>query len=154
MRTSATGKPTKAHGRASGFTLVELLVVLAIMALAAGAVALTLPSGDRVADDAERFAARAQAAGTYAIMTQRPVRVTVEPQGYRFDERAGGAWRAARDRRLTQRQWRATALVDGGRASTVFDPAGGAEPLAVTLIDGAARAGVEIGADGRPHVTR
>lgn len=155
MRTSATGRRSDAGDkRGAGFTLVELMVVMAIVALAAAAVTLAFPGRDRALDDAERFAARADAAATYAVLAQRPVRLSVDGQGYRFEERAAAAWRPARDRHLAARRWEASALVDGGRGSTVFDPAGGADPLQVTLVDGATRAAVEVGADGRAHVAR
>ena len=52
------GAKVRAANRA-GFTLVELLMVVAIIGLAAGAVVLSVPDPrPSVAEDAERFAAR------------------------------------------------------------------------------------------------
>lgn len=145
--------PTSATGAAeAGFTLVELLIVLVLVGLvsAVAVVAMPDPRG-RVEDEAERFAARAAAAADAAVISGRPVRLTVDAAGYAFEERAGGGWRAPADPRLARRTWGggAAATVEGGRARTIFDPAGAADPLAVTLARDDATAEVTITADGR-----
>lgn len=130
------------------------MVVLAIVALGASAVVLAFPGRDALLDSAERFAARADAAGDYAVLSQRPVRLSVDAQGYRFEERAASTWRTPADRRLAGQSWNADALVEGGEATTIFDPAGAADPLAVTLIDPHGRVRIAIGPDSRPHIER
>src|SRR3546814_6784680 len=52
---------TRVRRAPNGFTLVELMVVLAIMALAATAVVLTIPGEERaVRSEADRLAARSE----------------------------------------------------------------------------------------------
>ncbi|WP_240047406.1 GspH/FimT family pseudopilin [Sphingomonas panacisoli] len=121
-----------------GFTLIELMIVIAIVALATAAVVLVIPDPrGRIRDDAERFASRTRAAHDAAIVTARPVSVWVTPGGYGFDERAGGRWVALSDK-LRVVQWtngiQAVSSGTGGRDRVVFDPTGMADrPLAVEL---------------------
>ena len=79
MRISATG----AEG---GFTLVELLVVVAIIGLAGAAVVLAMPDprGD-LRQGAERFAARVSAARDRAVIEALDQVVWVSPSGYRIE---------------------------------------------------------------------
>ena len=65
--------------RVRGFTLVELMVALAVIGLAGATVALTLPSGDdALARDAETFAARLAHARDEEILGMRTVAESVE----------------------------------------------------------------------------
>ena len=58
MRIFAATADTRTRRAPNGFTLVELMVVLAIMALAATAVVLTIPGEERtVRSEADRLAA-------------------------------------------------------------------------------------------------
>ena len=75
-----------ARARQRGLTLVELLVVIVILALASSVVLLTAPpSRPEVRDEAERFAARMQLALDHAITSTAPVRVKIDPSGYVFE---------------------------------------------------------------------
>ena len=83
----------KAHARrdANGFTLVELMVVLAIMALAATAVVLTIPGDERsVRSEADRLAARAARARDIAVIGRRHVAGSLGPSGYGVGRRGPG----------------------------------------------------------------
>ena len=61
------------RGKARGFTLVELMVVLTILALAATAVVLTIPGEERsVRSEADRLAARLAAARDVVRLLWRP----------------------------------------------------------------------------------
>jgi prepilin-type N-terminal cleavage/methylation domain-containing protein len=77
-------------GRDAGFSLVELMVVLAIAGLAASAVVLSFSRGDGLArSEGQRLAARLGAARDAAVIGGQPMAVDVDPLGYAF--RAGRA---------------------------------------------------------------
>ncbi|MEC8457048.1 MAG: GspH/FimT family pseudopilin, partial [Pseudomonadota bacterium] len=120
MRTSATGRADRAQAarrraasgsakecaqaarrraasgsakRKAGFTLVELMVTIAVIGLAAGAVVLSMPDPrPAVGVEAEQFAARLARAREEAIMTNRPVAVEADGSGYRFAQFDGATW--------------------------------------------------------------
>ena len=71
----------------AGFTLVEMLIVLAVIGVAAGAVAFSVGSLTRapsVESEARRFAGRLQAAADDAMLGDRSIALTVEKDGYGF----------------------------------------------------------------------
>ncbi|RYY47358.1 MAG: type II secretion system protein GspH [Sphingomonadales bacterium] len=71
----------------AGMTLVEMLVVLAIVAVMAGAVSLGIGSVTRapsVETEARRLATRLQAAADDAMLGDRLIAFTTEPHGYGF----------------------------------------------------------------------
>jgi general secretion pathway protein H len=141
----------------NGFTLVELLVVLTIIALVSAAVVLAVPDprGD-LAAEAERFAARARAAGERAIMDNRPVALRVSPNGYAFQIRSQGAWAALAGKPFDPQVWgpdvQASVTALDGRS--VFDTTGLADPMHVALRRGREQVDVEISAGGTVRVLR
>jgi general secretion pathway protein H len=148
---------TSAAGRAEGFTLVELLVVLTIIGLMSAAVMLALPdSRGSVADEAERFAARARAAQEQAILANRPVAMRVTGEGYGFERSVDGEWQPIDEKPFAQARWTkgTKAVVEPAAERIVFDSTGFAEPLSVTLTRAKAHASVEIADGGRIHVGR
>ena len=71
----------------TGMTLVEMLVVLAIIGVAAGAVTLGIGSATRapsVESEARRFATQLQAAADDAMLGDRMVALTVDGGSYAF----------------------------------------------------------------------
>lgn len=149
MPTSAAG-----NNRARGFTLAELMVVLLIVGLVAGAVVLVLPDpGKRVRDDAERFAARVRGVHDLAIIEGRSTSVWVSAEGYGFDVRENGAWAPMADRPFRVTRWEngvaPTIASPNGRDRVIFDSTGQASaPITVQLRKDAASARVAIGLDG------
>ena len=87
MRTSAAG-----ISRPSGFTLLELLVVVAIMALATAGVSLALRDDPHslLERDAVRLASLVEAARSQLRLSAIPVRWRTTPRGFTFDGLAPG----------------------------------------------------------------
>lgn len=139
---------------ARGFTLVELMVVLAIMALAATVVVLTIPGEERnVRSEADRLAARLAAARDVAVIEGRSVAVHFAPSGYGFERRIDGAWQPLPGRAFEQRGWpNDVRFVAGdGQATSriLFDHVGTSPtPQAVVLSGGDAREIVRVSATG------
>lgn len=122
MRISAAVRPER-HPR--GFTLVELMVVLAVLALAATVVILTIPgSNARVVAEADRLAVRIAALRDLAIVEGRPMALVVSPSGYAFEQREAGGWSALPGRGFGRHDW--------PRDVRLIEPAGG-KPLRVTF---------------------
>lgn len=129
------GAKARAENRA-GFTLVELLMVVAIIGLAAGAVVLSVPDPrPSVAEDAERFAARLSRAREEAILSNRPVAVDATAAGYDFMVFDGAAWSALDEGPFRPETWTAGTTVEPSATPVriVFDPSGVADPAAMTL---------------------
>ena len=139
--------------REYGFTLIELMVVITVIALASAAVVLTLPDGAaKLRSDAERFAGRVGAARDNAVIEARPMAVWVSPSGYGFARRAQGQWQPLEDKPFATTSWRDGVLADtgGGQLRVVFDGTGmAAEPMAVTLVREGRRLAVAVDANGR-----
>ena len=88
-------------------TLVEMLVVLAIIAIIAGTVSLSLGSGRGLGGqvEARRLAARLQLAADQTMITDDAIALTVRPGGYAFVawDRTRGKWIPETDPALGER---------------------------------------------------
>src|SRR3546814_10867960 len=83
----------------TGFTLIELMVVLTIIGFISAAVVLAIPDPrGRMIEDADRFAARLAAARDEAVVTARPMGVWISASGYGFQRRAGRQWVGREDK--------------------------------------------------------
>ena len=140
--------------RTAGFTLVELMVVLAIMALVATSVILTLPGSKTGArTEAGRLSARIAAARDLAVIEGRPVALWLAPSGYGFDRRIDGTWQPVPGRAFQTRNWpddiRLLAAGDRPTARLVFDRIGtSSTPLTVVLASGDSRETIKVSAVG------
>lgn len=136
-----------------GFTLTELMVVLAILALAATAVILTINPGGADADaQAARFAARVAAVRDRAVIEGRSYGLWATASGFGFEQRNDGQWQALDEGRLRQHNW------DPGTAASVNGVTQGRvafsrfglpdRPMRVALTAGEDSASVRIDAGG------
>ena len=140
-RISATGRidgPESAsvQTRRAGFTLVELMMTVAIIGLAAGAIMLTVPDPrPPVGAESERFAARLSRAREEAILTNRPVAVEADAAGYQFSVYDGVHWSPLVDGPFRDEPWQAGTAMTSAAAPVrvVFDPTGIADPARITL---------------------
>ncbi len=111
----------------NGFTLVELMVVIALMALMAGAVVVSTGApGSGPTAAATRFASRLAAARDEAIVGGRPISLWVAPSGYGFARYQGGAWQAMSAKPFQGDNWQSGTVVAlaGARARLRFDSLG------------------------------
>ena len=86
---SGAARQVPAHRPSAGFTLLELLVVAAIVAILTGALALSFAGVDeeqRLRGMAERIGARVELARQYSLQRNREWGIYVEEDGYRFAE--------------------------------------------------------------------
>ena len=133
--------PISAIGEAkpdSGFTLIEMLVVLTILGIAAGAILLTAPdSRQGLIRESERFALALLHAKEEAVLTNRIIEVRITQQGYDFGATSRGLRRPLAQRPFGPVAWDedTTAIVGEGdeRSRILFDSTGIATPAAVDL---------------------
>lgn len=93
-----------ARARQQGLTLVEVLVVIVVLALASAVVLLNAPpSRPEARADAERLAARMQLAFDDLIATGESARIAIDANGYEFQFLKAGEWTSFENDRLLSR---------------------------------------------------
>ncbi|GAA0477876.1 hypothetical protein GCM10009096_19730 [Parasphingorhabdus litoris] len=112
---------TNPKNHETGFTLVELMIVLVILGLMASIVVLSFPD-DRndLEQDAQIFAARTAALRDNAILQSRPMAVQVTPSGYSFLERRKGAWSVMEDKPFRSTNWSAGVTAEVGETGPLL----------------------------------
>lgn len=142
--------------RRSGMTLVEILVVLAIVGVMAGVVTLGVGLGDRglgVESEANRLADRLRLASDEVLTTRRPLELAFDAEGYGFVRGDGQADRvvdALAERHRLPEGIRMTGL--GVSSPVTIDPDGAQPVAAFDLAKGEGRWRVEF--DGLNAVAR
>lgn len=142
---------TSHHLVRNGFSLVEMMVVLMIMGLLATVAVLTIP-GDagKLRNEAERFAARTQAARDEAIVGARPIALIVSNAGYYFERRSEGRWQALPGKGFDLAAWDDQTEVSAGRQRVIFDSLGlASSDAAVSFARGDQRLVVHLRRDGK-----
>ncbi|RYY29437.1 MAG: type II secretion system protein GspH [Sphingomonadales bacterium] len=131
------------HGD-GGFTLIEMLIVLVIIGVAAGAVTLGMGSITRapsVETEARRLATRLQAASDDAMLGDKLIAFTAEKHGYGFATfGTGGALVPRTDDALGFHQLPNGIVVTlNVKPPVVLGMDGAGQPLAATIESGAKR---------------
>ncbi|QFT61973.1 hypothetical protein FIU91_03445 [Roseivivax sp. THAF30] len=102
------------RGRDAGVTLLEVLVVLALIGVSAGLVSLSVRPGDRadqaVRQDSELLAARLSIAVEESLVSGRAAALDWRRDGYSFVEWREEDWRPHGNPRLAERQTVSRAL--------------------------------------------
>jgi general secretion pathway protein H len=152
---SATGA-SRTAARA-GFTLVELLVVIVILGLAAAIAVLTLPDQrPSLGRESERLAAALIRARDQAVLSNRAAVVRLTPTGYSVHALAGPGEEVMQ----SEADWSAgdriaVSTADGveaGEAAVIFDPTGVADPAVIQILREGARATVRIDQAGQVSI--
>lgn len=109
MRISEIGSEMSAgrQSQETGFTLVETLAALSVMALMASVVVLTLPSsGAEFRSEVRQLAARLEMAAQESIVGGRPLGLVLSDDGYAFRRMRNGVWEEiASDRVFAPHRW-------------------------------------------------
>jgi general secretion pathway protein H len=146
-----TRESARGGRESAGFTLVEIMVVLVIVGLLAGAAVLAMPeAGGGLRVEAETFAARAKAAQEKALIDSRSTSLLIAPGGYAIARSRDGSWQE-----IARFEWQEGTVPDlapGQQMRTMFDATGTADPLELTLRRGDRRVTVEIGGDGEIRI--
>ena len=144
----AKRKLQRKRQRELGFTLIELMVVIAIIGFMAGAVVLSIPDPrGSLIGEVERFAAKAQAVRDEAVMTARATQIETSKEGYQFAQRKDGEWAEFQVKPLIKAGWQ-----DGTSANAAvvaFDPLGlPDQPDAIIFTRDGTKVTLFISADG------
>lgn len=140
-----------------GFTLIEVMVALGVMALLSALVMLSAPGPERrMQASVERFVSAVRHAADDAIITNQALRLSVNDAGYRFERRTRSGWLALADGDpLGFRGWPAQTTVDvrsaadaGAGRFAFFDPVGAVTPAALELIHAGRRWRLQLGPTG------
>ena len=148
--------------RDAGFTLVEALVTLFILALMAGAVVMLTPGeAQKTRQFVAEFADRMALASEESIVINRSHALILTPDGYGYQRLENTGWQAMeRGSPLSFRPWPsyvsyrlegAAVDEDSGRVAR-FDSMGGSTPTRIEIDGPGSRWMVALGGQGRAHV--
>lgn len=132
------------RGDEAGMTLVEMMAVLVIIAVAAGATVLGIGAATRapnVEAEARRLSSRLQSVADEAMVTDRPLAFTWDAKGYAFLNWDGAGWREGADAAHARHQLPAGMRIDMGqrRPPLPLGVDGSGVPAAIGLATGPER---------------
>lgn len=164
MQTSQT---LDSRSGSAGFTLIEVMATLAIVALMASAVLLMSPGADsRLHAALEKFAARIDLASDQSVLMNRQLAIVATPEGYHFERLDEDGWsRLETVPALGFQPWpdsdapeveSADKLEDQGDSQRLarFDPLGGATAMSLRFGKSGQSWRVQIDEEGAVHVER
>jgi general secretion pathway protein H len=154
--------------RSAGFTLIEVLATLGIVALMASAVLLMSPDADsRLRGALEKMAARIDLAGDQSIMMNRQLAFVATRDGYHFERLDEDGWRRLEtvpalgfepwpggDTPVFDTADPADAEEGATHRLSRFDPLGGATPMLLRFGSNEGGWRVEVDDQGAVHVER
>lgn len=93
--------------RHTGFTLIEIMVVIVIVAVLVGAATLSFaPVGDKLLkENVDRFAALISLAQDEAIIQSAELSIEITPKGYSFYQNLDNSWVALEEKPFTAREF-------------------------------------------------
>lgn len=109
-----------------GFSLIEVLVVLAIVSIALTAVSLSLsrPAGKAFELEVQRLERISLAASERASMLGRAHRLAIDSHGYQVEERFSGQWRQVPLSPFERRHWPEPIGTRQSRIEIMVSPSG------------------------------
>jgi len=158
LREPPAGQKTGAMS-VNGFTLVELMVVIGIIGVAAAALILALPGrAQAINQDVEQLATRLSAARDQAVVGGQPIAVWISPSGYGFEQRLAGNWQPMKDRNLERVDWRDDIIANvpaDEQLRLAFDNTGlPNQGLQIVLTSGDISVQVKVNDLGEVHIVR
>ncbi len=122
-------------------TLVEMMVVLAIIGVAAGATVLGIGAATRAPSaesEARRLSSRLQSVADEAMVTDRPLAFTWDAKGYAFLSWDGKDWQEGEDEAHARHRLPAGMKIDMGRRAPplLLGVDGNGVPAAISLVTG------------------
>lgn len=148
-RRSTSLRTNGAGLREAGFTLVEMLAVLAVIGVAAGATALGIGAATRAPSaeaEARRLSARIQAAADEAMVADRTLGLAWDGRGYSVVALDGGPPLSGGGAQRTTLPAGMTLAVTGAASPMTLGSDGGGVPFAASLANATDR--WRIGYDG------
>lgn len=131
-------------GNEAGMTLVEMMIVLVIIGVAAGATVLGIGVATRAPNaeaEARRLSSRLQSVADEAMVTDRPLAFTWDTKGYAFLSWDGAGWQEGKDEAHARHALPGGMKIDmaGRKPPLILGVDGSGVPAAIGLVTGPER---------------